>query len=258
MDGSLLLRIEDTDLQRCTPVFEQRMLEDLAWLGIKWVEPPRRQSAHFATYREVIEILQDADLVYPAFLSRAEVQDIIARHEENGELWPKDPDGVPHYPDDDRQLDPAARQQRIANNEPYALRLNMKAAQQFIGKELFWDEIGMNNESQAILAKPEAWGDIVLARKDAPASYHLASVVDDEIQGITHVVRGRDLYWSTSVHRLLQQLLGYATPIYFHHQLILDDDGRKLSKSRNDTAIAELRSAGATPQDIIKMIGLAD
>lgn len=262
--GRLLLRVEDTDLLRCTPVLEQRMLEDLVWLGIKWDEPPRRQSDHLATYYETVETLQDANLVYPAFMSRSQVRAIIARHEENGNPWPRDPDGVPHYPGDDRNLDLAERRQAIANNEPYALRLNMEAALKFIGNKIFWDETGTGpnketgQETGAILANPKAWGDIVLSRKDAPASYHLASVVDDAIQGVTHVVRGRDLFWSTSVHRLLQELLGYTAPVYFHHELILDDDGRKLSKSRNDTAIAQLRTTGATLEDIKKMIGFTD
>lgn len=258
--GKFLLRIEDTDLQRCTPVLEQRMLDDLNWLGIDWDEPPLRQSDNLENYSKFIEILEDSNLVYPAFMSRREVNEIVMVEESKGSLWPRDPDGAVLYPDKDKNLDSAERQQRIDSSEPFAMRLNMVEAVKHVGKDIYWqedgpfsDEFGFNNN---VKADPSIWGDVILSRKDTPASYHLASVVDDAMQGVTHVVRGRDLFWSTSVHRLLQELLGFSIPRYFHHELILDDDDQKLSKSRNDTSIAEIRAAGATKADIMKMVGL--
>jgi glutamyl-Q tRNA(Asp) synthetase len=146
---------------------------------------------------------------------------------------------------------PAERKQRMAAGEPYALRLDMDAARKRVGA-LSWRE----GEEGSIAADPAAWGDVVLARKDSPTSYHLSVVVDDALQGVTHIARGRDLYPSTSVHRLLQELLGLPAPFYRHHRLILDSDGRKLSKSNRSTAIRELRAAGATPSDIRGMTGL--
>lgn len=259
LDGKLLLRIEDTDLTRCTPVLEQRMLEDLEWLGINWDEEPTRQSDNIATYESIIETLQDEGLVYPAFMSRSQIKATIAREEENGIIWPTDPDGSPLYPNYDRKLLVDERESRIENGDAYALRLDMEKALQFINSDLHWFENceGPNSEIGVINADPAAWGDIILSRKDAPASYHLACVTDDAMQGITHVVRGRDLFWSTSVHLLLQQLLGFPTPQYHHHDLILDENNNKLSKSNNDTSIAQLRETGATVMDIKKMIGIA-
>lgn len=258
LNAKLLLRIEDTDLNRCTPVLEQRMLEDLEWLGIKWDETPIRQSENIATYENIIETLRDEGLVYPAFMSRSQIKTAIALEEENGVKWPTDPDGSPLYPNYDRNLSDDERENRIENGDAFALRLNMEKALQFIDSELYWFENceGPNEEFGDIAADPAAWGDIILSRKDAPASYHLACVTDDAMQGITHVVRGRDLFWSTSVHLLLQQLLGFPTPQYHHHDLILDENNNKLSKSNNDTSIAQLRDTGATAQDIRKMVGL--
>jgi len=258
--GRLLLRIDDTDLIRCTPALEAQMLEDLAWLGLIWHGDPRRQSDHLVEYEEAIDVLAAEGLVYPAFMSRSEVRHAISRHEEDtGNSWPHDPDGAPHYPGSDRLADAKSARLRMDNGEPHALRLNMEKAIERIGKNLSWHETGKGPEGQTstIHAEPGAWGDIVLSGKDTPASYHLACVVDDALQGITHVVRGRDLFWSTSVHRLLQELFGLPQPQYHHHDLILDEDGNKLSKSRNDTSLRELRAAGLTPQDIRKMVGLA-
>lgn len=259
LEGKLLIRIEDTDLIRCTPVFEQRMLEDLEWLGIKWDGTPIRQSDNIATYETIIDRLSDEGLVYPAFMSRSHIKLAIAREEENGVKWPTDPDGSPLYPHYDRKLSADERQSRIENGDAYALRLDMEKALQLNDAQLYWIENyeGPNAEFGEITANPAAWGDIILSRKDAPASYHLACVADDAMQGITHVVRGRDLFWSTSVHLLLQQLLGFPTPQYHHHDLILDENNNKLSKSNNDTSIAQLRATGATLMDIKKIIGLA-
>lgn len=253
--GRLLLRIEDIDLERCTPGFERGIYEDLAWLGIRWEEPVRRQSAHFADYRAALEALIDEGLVYPAFMSRGEVRAWTA---EAGGDWPRDPDGAPLYPPRDRTLSSRERKARMAEGEAYSWRIDMDAALDRLKDRLTWRETGAGprGESGIVEASPQAWGDVVLARKDTPASYNLCVVVDDALQGITDVVRGRDLFHATAVHRVLQELLGLPVPTYHHHDLLLGEDGRKLSKSRRDTAIRSLREAGATPDDVRRMAGI--
>lgn len=248
--GRTLLRIEDIDAARSRPEFEAAIYEDLAWLGLEWDKPVRRQSEHMDDYRAALDKLDALGLLYLSFESRAEIEKLVAQHDQKGG-WPRDPDGAPLYPGAGKSIAPAERKQRMASGEPYALRLDMAAALARVGT-LSWRE----GEEGSILADPAAWGDVVLARKDSPSSYHLSVVVDDALQGITHVARGRDLYPSTSVHRLLQDLLGLPAPVYRHHRLILDSDGRKLAKSNHATAIRELRGAGATPSDIRRMTGL--
>ncbi|MCT8998034.1 tRNA glutamyl-Q(34) synthetase GluQRS [Chelativorans intermedius] len=257
-DGRFLLRIEDIDTARCTPQFEEAIHRDLAWLGLAWEEPVRRQSEHFDDYAQALERLVEAGMVYPSFLSRSEARAYIADAQADGAPWPRDPDGVPHFPPVDRMRPESERRRRMAEGEPYAWRLDMAAATAHVGGPLFWDEDGSGPQGEAgrVPARPQEWGDVVIARKETPASYHLSVVVDDALQGITHVVRGRDLFHATAVHRLLQELLGLPVPLYHHHALILDEEGRKLSKSRGDTGIAALREAGATPRDIARMVGL--
>jgi len=255
--GRLLLRIEDIDATRCRPEYETAIYEDLAWLGIEWEKPVRRQSEHFGDYRAALDRLDAMGLIYPSFESRAEIAMMVAGREARGP-WPRDPDGVPHYPGAAKALLPAERARRMASGEPYALRLDMRAACARPGA-LAWEETGAgpNGETGAIAADPAAWGDVILARKDTPASYHLAVVVDDAAQGVTDVVRGCDLFHATSVHRLLQSLLGLPQPRYRHHRLILDADGRKLSKSTAATGLRELRARGLGPNDVRRLVGLA-
>ena len=255
--GRLLLRIEDIDEARCRPEFEAAIYDDLAWLGIAWEQPVLRQSAHFDDYRAALTRLAAQGLTFASFESRSEIAALIARHEQQGP-WPRDPDGAPLYAGRGRSLPAEERERRIAVGEPYALRLDLPAAMVRTAS-LSWTETGAGpaGESGSIAARPEQWGDVVLARKEAPTSYHLAVVIDDARQGVTHVVRGQDLFWATSVHRLLQALLGLPAPIYHHHRLILDAEGRKLSKSTRATALRELRQSGATPADIRRMVGLA-
>jgi glutamyl-Q tRNA(Asp) synthetase len=254
--GRFLLRIEDIDVTRCRPEFETAIYEDLAWLGIAWETPVRRQSEHLSDYRDAVAKLSAQDLVYPAFESRAELARLVAQREANGP-WPRDPDGVPLYPGTAKSLSPDARARLLESAAPLALRLDMIAACARVG-ELGWIEHGegSHGESGAVAARPEAWGDVILARKETPTSYHLSVVVDDALQGVTEVVRGQDLFWSTSVHRLLQQLLGLPQPAYRHHRLILDAAGRKLSKSTQATGLRELRAGGATPADIRRLVSL--
>ncbi|MFC6488225.1 tRNA glutamyl-Q(34) synthetase GluQRS [Nitratireductor sp. GCM10026969] len=256
--GRFLLRIEDIDVTRCTPELEQAIYRDLAWLGLEWEEPVRRQSENFDDYAQALERLVDAEIVYPSFMSRGEARAYVAEAEADGSAWPRDPDGAPLFPPVDRQHSEAERRRRMDAGDPFAWRFDMKAAASHVGQPLFWEESGAgpDGDTGRVSARPELWGDVVIARKEMPASYHLAVVVDDALQGITHVVRGRDLFHATAVHRLLQELLGLPVPAYHHHALVLDEDGRKLSKSRGDTGIAALRSAGTSPGDILRMVGL--
>lgn len=256
--GRLLLRIEDIDTTRCTPEFEEGIYRDLAWLGLRWEEPVRRQSDHFDDYREALDRLADEGLVYPSFMSRGEARAVIAEAQADGRDWPRDPDGAPLFPAVERRLSGSERRSRIAAGEPFAWRLDADAALARVRAPLSWREEGYGpaGETGTVAADPAAWGDVVLARKEVPTSYHLSVVVDDAIQGVTHVVRGRDLFHATAAQRLLQELLGLPEPVYVHHDLILGDDGRKLSKSRQDTGLAALRAAGLTPADIGRMVGL--
>jgi glutamyl-Q tRNA(Asp) synthetase len=259
--GRFLLRIEDIDATRCRPEFETAIYQDLAWLGISWEAPVRRQSEHFAFYREAVEKLSTQGLVYPAFESRAEIAKLVAQREAHGEAygaWPRDPDGAPLYPGTAKSLAGDERQRLTESGAPYALRLDMAAARERAG-DLTWIEEGEgpDGETGRITARPEAWGDVILARKETPTSYHLSVVVDDALQGVSEVVRGHDLFHATSVHRLLQQLLGLPQPAYRHHRLLMNDTGQKLSKSTDATGLRELRATGATPADIRRLVGLA-
>jgi glutamyl-Q tRNA(Asp) synthetase len=253
--GRLLLRIEDIDASRCRPEYEAAIYEDLTWLGLRWEQPVRRQSEHYDDYRAALTKLDAMGLVYPSFESRAEIAMMVAGRDAKGP-WPRDPDGVPLYPGSAKTLPQAERERRM-KAEPYALRLDIAAAMARAGV-LSWEETGTgpSGETGTIAANPAHWGDVILARKDTPTSYHLAVVVDDAAQGVTDVMRGRDLFHATSVHRLLQALLGYPAPRYHHHRLILNADGKKLSKSTAATGLRELRAAGATPADIRRRVGL--
>jgi len=254
--GRLLLRIEDIDATRCRPEYEAASYEDLAWIGLRWEEPVRRESEHLGDYRAALARLDAMGLVYPSFESRAEIARLVAAREAHGG-WPRDPDGAPLYPGDAKSMPAEERAGRVAAGEPYALRLDMEAALARTGP-LTWNETGAGPEGETgtIPADPARWGDVILARKDVPGSYHLSVVVDDAAQGVTDVVRGRDLFHATSVHRLLQTLLGLPSPRYHHHRLLLDADGQKLSKSTRATGLRELRAQGLTPSDIRRLAGL--
>lgn len=257
MEGRFLLRIENIDQTRCRPEFEAAIYEDLAWLGLEWETPVRRQSGHLAAYRSVVSRLAEMGLVYPSFESRSEITRLVAERERSGP-WPRDPDGAPLYPGQARLLDAVEQSRRIAEGAPYALRLDMTAAVARVQGPLTWIETGCGpqGETGAIAAEPAVWGDVVLARKETPTSYHLSVVIDDAAQGATHIVRGQDLFAATSLHRLLQTLLGLPAPTYRHHRLILDADGRKLAKSTGATALRALRAQGLSPGTIRRIIGL--
>ena len=256
LGGRLLLRIEDIDTERCRPEYEEAIYQDLRWLGLSWQEPVRRQSEHLADYRMAIAQLEAQGLLYPSFETRRELAALAAELDRRGR-WPRDPDGVPIYQGRARKLSAAECRRRREAGEPFALRLAMDKAVARAGVRA-WTETGAGPQDQTgvVTATPQMWGDIVLARKDSPASYHLAVVLDDALQGVTDIVRGQDLFWSTGIHRLLQTLLGLPEPTYHHHKLILDEAGRKLSKSTSATGLRELRAAGHKPFDITRMVGL--
>ncbi|MFT4160654.1 tRNA glutamyl-Q(34) synthetase GluQRS [Shinella sp.] len=250
--GRFLLRIEDIDPARSRPEFEAAIYRDLAWLGLDWERPVRRQSEHLAFYAGALERLKEMGVLYPGFLSRGEVKARVEAHEAAGGVWPRDPDGAPLYPTEERGLDRAQALALIAEGRQHAWRLDMERARALAPAALDWSESGEGPEGETgtVAARPERWGDVILSRPDAPASYHLAVVLDDAAQGITDVVRGQDLFHATAVHRLLQCLLGLSPPRYTHHGLVLGPDGRKLSKSNHDTGIAAYRDKGVSPAGI--------
>jgi glutamyl-Q tRNA(Asp) synthetase len=254
--GRLLLRIENIDATRCRPEYETAIDEDLAWLGLRWEQPVRRQSEHLDDYRAALARLDAMGLVYPSFESRAEIARLVAAREARGP-WPRDPDGAPLYPGAAKSMPAEERDVRIVAGQSYALRLDMQAALARTDP-LTWTETaqGSEGETGTVAADPARWGDVILARKDVPGSYHLSVVIDDAAQGVTDVVRGRDLFHATSVHRLLQALLGLPAPRYHHHRLLLDADGAKLSKSTRATGLRELRAQGLTPSEIRRRTGL--
>jgi len=210
-----------------------------------------------ADYEEAVAQLEADGLLYPSFETRTEINAMVAEREREG-AWPRDPDGVPLYPGRARKMSPAEREYRRRTGAPFALRLAVDPAMARAGA-LTWSETGCGPHGQtgSITAAPQRWGDVVLARKEMPTSYHLSVVVDDALQGVSDVVRGQDLFWATSVHRLLQALLGLPEPTYHHHRLILDAEGRKLSKSTKATSLRELRASGLAPLDIRRMVGLS-
>jgi glutamyl-Q tRNA(Asp) synthetase len=254
LGGRFLLRIEDIDVGRCRAEYEASIREDLAWLGLEWEEPVRRQSEHFVDYQEALARLEALGVVYPCFATRTELARVVAVREEDRGSWPRDPDGAPLYPGIWRGATPQQIARSRAAGQRAAMRLDMARAVE-LAASTSWREQG-GGEPETIRAEPARWGDVVIARKDVPTSYHLAVVIDDALQGVTHVTRGRDLYHATSIHRVLQKLLELPAPVYEHHRLVLGDDGAKLAKSRRDTSLRELRAAGATPADIRRLVGL--
>jgi glutamyl-Q tRNA(Asp) synthetase len=249
--GRFLLRIEDIDRSRCRPEFEQAIYEDLAWLGLEWEQPVLRQSERFEAYRAALKQLDLQGLLYPCFCTRSEIAMEIARSAEA----PHGPDG-PIYPGTCRRLDEDEGKMRVQAGMPYALRLDMHKAAEQAGA-LAFDECGdgPSGERGTVAVNPTLFGDVVLARKDVPASYHLAVVVDDAFQGVTLVTRGDDLFAATHVQRLLQALLNLPAPAYAHHRLILDEYGQKFSKRDRAVTLQELRAGGATADDIRARVG---
>jgi glutamyl-Q tRNA(Asp) synthetase len=250
VDGRFLVRIEDIDPGRSMPSFEAQILDDLAWLGLDWEKPVRRQSEHLGSHEQALDELNRRGLIFPCFCTRGAVKAAMSKGA------PVDPDGAPVYPGTCREMSAGDRARHIRNGDSYVLRLDMAKALAEIGRPLSWTEIGPDGKAKEIAADPAAWGDVVLARRDVRTSYHLAVVIDDAAQGVTHVVRGKDLYHATSVHRVLQTLLDLPAPVYRHHRLMLDRSGKKLSKSEGAESLRTLRSHGRAPADIRKLIGI--
>jgi glutamyl-Q tRNA(Asp) synthetase len=246
--GRFLLRIEDIDSGRCRPDLVDAIFEDLAWLGLEWERPVRRQSEHFDDYRGALDRLAGAGLLYPCFCTRKDIADEVARavHAPHG------PDGV-LYPGTCRRLSATERAERLHSGQAFALRLDGVAAARQAGP-LEWHD----NAAGTVAARPELFGDVVLARKDVPASYHLAVTVDDALQGITLVTRGEDLFAATHVHRLLQKLLDLPVPAYHHHRLLTDEHGRRFAKRDKSLTLRSLREAGKTADEVRAMAGCGE
>ena len=247
MGGKFLLRMEDIDPARSKPEFAEAIISDLTWLGLAWDGDVLAQSTRIPAYQEALERLDRQGLIYPCFCTRTEIAALAEG---------TDPDGAPIYPGTCRHLPPEEVEKRIADGVPMQIRLDTAEAARRVGM-LSFSVAGPqpDDRPQIRIARPERWGDVVLKRKDAPASYHLAVVVDDAFQGVTHVTRGAELEAATDIHVLLQMLLGLETPIYTFHRLILGDDGRKLSKSKSAPALKDLRAQGLTPRLLREQLG---
>jgi len=242
-NGRFILRIEDIDKGRARPEFDAAIFEDLAWLGMEWEEPVRRQSEHMIEYARVLDDLIARNLVYRCFRTRKEVADAIASapHGESGDVFRGE------------ALDPVEEREKLDAGESYAWRLSLKKARAALGPAYF--TLVFEDEAGLVRAEPEKHGDVVLARKDFATSYHLASVWDDAQQGVTHIIRGEDLREAAHLHVLLQRLLGLPTPRYQHHRLILGEDGKRLAKRDSAATLRALREAGKTPDDVRAMFG---
>ena len=255
--GRFILRIEDIDTARCRPEYEDAIFEDLAWLGLEWERPVRRQSAHFPEYAAALENLADRGLVYRCFKTRKEIADEIARaphHPGEG------PEGV-IYPGPIEPMSAEEEAERMARGEAFAWRLSIAACRDALGARFGQLSIteegeGPEGETGTVRARPETLGDVILGRKDVGTSYHLACTHDDALQGVSHVVRGQDLFFATHLHRLLQELMGWPVPVYRHHRLLLDEHGKRFAKRDRSVTIRALREAGETPESLRARMGL--
>ncbi|MGL4405443.1 MAG: tRNA glutamyl-Q(34) synthetase GluQRS [Notoacmeibacter sp.] len=236
--GKLLLRIEDVDLQRSKPEFEELIIKDLAWLGLEFDEVPRRQSDHLPLYQSALDNLIERGLAYYSTISRSQISDLAKQHPN----WPRDPDGA--------LLPPESERGTSVKPQAAAVRLNMAAALAKSSVPTGWQEAGRFTQFDAAL-----WGDVVLKSRDGSFAYHLAVVVDDAAQGISNIVRGRDLFFATAIHRVLQNVLGLPVPDYQHHDLILDQTGEKLAKSLQSPSLQALGDDGMSPHELRKKLG---
>jgi len=248
--GRFLLRIEDIDITRCKPEFTEAILEDLTWLGLDWDGEVRVQSAHFPDYQAVLDRLAGRGLLYPCFCSRADIQREVAE----SAAAPHAPDGGVVYPGTCRGLSPAMREARMEAGERFVLRLDVARAMAAVDAPLTFEEKGDGR----LACHPERFGDIVLARKDTPASYHLCVTHDDALQGVTLITRGVDLKPATDVHRLLQALMGWPEPRYAHHGLLTDAEGRRLAKRDRAATLRQMRAEGASPAEARALAGFGD
>ncbi|MEE2761602.1 MAG: tRNA glutamyl-Q(34) synthetase GluQRS [Pseudomonadota bacterium] len=251
--GRFLLRIEDIDGTRCRPEYTAAIEKDLAWLGLSWEKPVRRQSEHLEEYRHTLWRLQEEDLIYPCFCTRNEIRREIEASAGAPHTAAKGPDG-PLYPGTCRDMDLEERGAHLGSGAPFALRLDMERAKERAGGPLTWRERHVGEH----VATPELFGDVVLARKDTPTSYHLSVVLDDHVQGVTLVTRGEDLRAATHLHCLLQALLEFEVPEYDFHDLLTGQDGQRLAKRDKAATIQSLREAGRGPAEAIAMTGFME
>ncbi|HRX40109.1 MAG: tRNA glutamyl-Q(34) synthetase GluQRS [Caulobacterales bacterium] len=247
--GKFLLRIEDIDQTRCRPEFETAIFEDLVWLGLDWDGEVRRQSDHFADYAAALDTLIGKGVVYRCFKTRKEILDEIARAPHLSASGPEGPiyTGEPLPADEERVL--------LAEGSPFAWRLSMNAALAIAARPLVFREETSSGEMKEVSATPEIFGDAIIARKDAGTSYHLASVQDDALQGVTHVIRGEDLRAAAHLHTLLQALLDLPQPVYRHHRLITDETGRRLAKRDKALTLRAMREAGESAESVRRRLG---
>lgn len=250
-NGRFLLRIEDIDQGRCRAEFEDAIFEDLAWLGLEWEHPVRRQSDFMADYESALDRLNRLGVLYPCFCTRKDIAVEIEAAQGAPHLAQNGPDG-PLYPGTCRGLSAAEREEKAQSGVPFALRLDMNRATEISGKLSWRDE-----DAGEIEAQPHIFGDVVLARKDTPTSYHLSVTLDDHIQGVNLVTRGEDLFPATHVHRLIQHLLGLDVPVWRHHGLLLGADGKRLAKRDKAQTLRALRELGVSPQEVRRMAGFA-
>jgi glutamyl-Q tRNA(Asp) synthetase len=252
-DARFIVRIEDTDRSRSREDFERAQLEDLAWLGLDWEQPVRRQSEHLTDYARGLDRLRDLGLVYPCFCTRKDIATAAQA--------PHGPEGIV-YPGTCRPLSKDVRETKLATGTAFALRLDvaraLDLAERLKGNRLTFTEegCGPDGENGRLPVDPRPTGDPVLARKDGVIAYHLAVVMDDAAQGITHVIRGQDLFFATPLHRVLQVLLDLPEPTYLHHRLITDETGERMAKRRGSATLRNMRADGVTPQDIRRMVGI--
>jgi glutamyl-Q tRNA(Asp) synthetase len=240
--GTFLLRVEDIDTTRCRPAFEAAIFEDLAWLGLTWPAPVLRQSERMDRYAQALQALADRGLVYRCFKTRKELLAESAN--------------APHGATEvlrSGPLPPSLEEERLEQSTPFAWRLSLSSAEAALGPR--WKALRFHADGQWIAADPQRLGDVIVARKDVPTSYHLASVLDDAAQGVTHIVRGEDLREAPHIQVLLQALLDLPTPTYTHHRLILGPDGQRLAKRDQATTLRQLREAGETPASLRRQLG---
>ena len=256
-NGKFLIRIEDIDIGRSSAKYEQSIFEDLNWLGLKYDKKIRKQSEHFSLYEVYLKKLRDLDLIYPCWASRTEIKKFINKKDIELNHWPIDPDGQYIYPGIYKGISPAKRSGLMLSGKDFSWRLDMEKAINFaeekIKSEIFFSEIGLEPTGLRRI-EPHLFGDIIIARKDIPTSYHLSVIVDDSDQNITIITRGLDIYPSTSIHRLLQIILDLPEPKWFHHNLIRNNEGVKLSKSTESTSLESYRKKGFSKKNIVKKI----
>ena len=256
-NGKFLIRIEDIDIGRSSAKYEQSIFEDLNWLGLKYDKKIRKQSEHFSLYEVYLKKLRDLDLIYPCWASRTEIKKFINKKDIELNHWPIDPDGQYIYPGIYKGISPAKRSGLMLSGKDFSWRLDMEKAINFaeekIKSEIFFSEIGLEPIGLRRI-EPHLFGDIIIARKDIPTSYHLSVTVDDSDQNITIITRGLDIYPSTSIHRLLQIILDLPEPKWFHHNLIRNNEGVKLSKSTESTSLESYRKKGFSKKNIVKKI----